>query len=251
MKAIIIDDDAASIEVLAEKLKKYDDIQLVGTATNAAIGINLAKEIIPDVAFLDIELPDMSGVDFLERMLAITGTRCRVVMYTAYPQYMLPAFRNKAFDYLLKPIDDAELDTIVERLRNERSTDDDATQHDDDGERQKKDGKMLLYTNSIDFRLVQVRDIGLFQYNHELRAWEVIVAGRKKPIKLKRNVNNEALLTIDTRFVQVSQRFIINIDYLLEVNDNVCRFYPPFDEIDYVKAGRFFRKRLIDRFCSL
>lgn len=41
------------------------------------------------------------------------------------------------------------------------------------------------------------------------------------------------------------------MDYLIEVVDNVCHFYPPFDNIDYVKVGRFFRKEFIERFCSL
>ena len=49
----------------------------------------------------------------------------------------------------------------------------------------------------------------------------------------------------------MSQRYVININYLLEVNDNKCQFYPPFDKIDYVKVGRLFRKKLIERFCSL
>ena len=79
----------------------------------------------------------------------------------------------------------------------------------------------------------------------------MVIAGRQTPIKLRRNVNNETLLTIDERFIQVSQKYVININYLVEVNDNVCRFYPPFDKIDYVKVGRLFRKKLIERFYSL
>lgn len=64
MKAIIIDDSTAAIETLADKLKKYEDIQLVGTATNGNIGLNLANEVCPDVMFFDIELPDMSELSF-------------------------------------------------------------------------------------------------------------------------------------------------------------------------------------------
>lgn len=51
--------------------------------------------------------------------------------------------------------------------------------------------------------------------------------------------------------MQVSQKFIVNINYLLEVRDNICRFYPPFEGIDYVKVGRFFRRKLISRYSSL
>ena len=112
--------------------------------------------------------------------------------------------------------------------------------------------KMYKYLPSDVYeKLIDKRDIGLFQYNHEMRCWEVIVAGSKQPIRLKRCVKSDALVELDGQFVQVNQKFIINMDYLIEVVDNVCHFYPPFDMLDYVKVGRLFRKKLIDRFCSL
>ena len=52
MKTIIIDDNAKSIEALTEKLKNYDDIQLVGSATNGSVGLNLVKEVSPELFFL-------------------------------------------------------------------------------------------------------------------------------------------------------------------------------------------------------
>ena len=101
---------------------------------------------------------------------------------------------------------------------------------------------------STDFKLVDKRDIGVFKYNHEGRCWEVVVAGVPAPVRLKRNVKSESLAGLDKQFVQVNQKYIINMDYLIEVVDNVCHFYPPFDNIDYVKVGRFFRKKFIERF---
>lgn len=250
MKAIIIDDTKAAIDVLAKKLKKYDDIHLAGTANNGTQGLELLRDTAPDVAFLDIELPDMSGLDFLCQMDSLSQGRCLAVMYTGYERYMLSSFRNNAFDFLLKPLDEEELDHVVQRLRTTRGD------RPADGDKRSvversEDNKLLLYTNSVDFRLVHIHDIGVFQYNHEMRAWEVVVAGQKDTIRLKRNANNEVLIAIDERFIQVSQRYIININYLMEVRDNICRFYPPFDKVDYVKVGRFFRKRLIERFSSL
>ena len=164
--------------------------------------------------------------------------------------YMLPAFRGKAFDFLLKPIDDGELQKIIQRFFMEYD-EPHATPVTVPAEGDKGNDKLLLYENANDFRLVNIRDVGVFQYNHELRSWEVLVAGRKEPIRLKRSVNNETLITMDQRFIQVNQRYIINIDYLMEVNDSVCRLYPPFDKVDYVKVGRTYRKQLTDRFSAL
>lgn len=250
MKAIIIDDDPASVDILAEKLKPYDGLQLVGSADTGEKGVALLKSAEPEVVFLDVELPDMSGLEFLERLNAVVTGWCRIVMYTGHESYMLSSFRNNAYDFLLKPIDDKELEQVVQRLYTSRGNG--KPQANDTGiMRKPNEEKLLFYTNSIDFRLVHIRDIGLFQYNHDMRVWEVVVAGRKDPIKLKRNANNESLLAVDPRFIQVSQRYIININYLFEVNDNICRLYPPFDKISYVKVGRLFRKKLIDRFSTL
>lgn len=254
MKAIIIDDTPQAIDVLAQKLRKYEDIELVGTSTKGIEGLELMRAKCPDVVFLDVELPDMSGLDFLVQMNNISQGHCLAVMYTGFERYMLSSFRNNAFDFLLKPVEEEELDQVVQRLRTNRGDRQSVVEF-TDGKKsvveKREDNKLLLYTNSVDFRLVHIHDIGVFQYNHEMRSWEVVVAGQRDTIRLKRNANNEVLMAIDDRFIQVSQRYIININYLMEVRDNICRFYPPFDKVDYVKVGRFFRKRLIERFSSL
>lgn len=248
MKTIIIDDDASAVDLLVENLKQYEDIEIAGIASLGKQGIELVKSEKPDIIFLDIELPDMSGIEFLDFISETTDNKFKTIIYTGHSSYMLPAFRNQAFDYLMKPIDTNELETILHRLYMYRFE-----QNDNDNTliKNKDNDKILFYTNSVDFRLVSIRDIGLFQYNHELRVWEVILASKKEPIRMKRNTNNEILLAIDPRFIQVSQRYIININYLLEVTDNICHLYPPFDKIDYIKIGRLFRRKLIERFSTL
>ena len=246
MKVIIIDDDKTSIEALTQKLQKYEETELRGTATSGLKGISLVKKQQPDLLFLDVELPDVSGLEFLSQMEHLMQKPCRVVVYTAHSQYMLPAFRGKAFDFLLKPIDDAELQKIMQRYLIEQDTKQETTLAG-----QKDPEKLMLYTNAADFRIVNTNDVGMFIYNHDLRVWEVIVAGREEPIRLKRSANNDTLVALDPRFVQVSQKHVVNINYLMEVTDSTCLFYPPFDKIDSVKVGRQFRKKLLERFNSL
>ena len=95
-----------------------------------------------------------------------------------------------------------------------------------------------------------ISTIGLFQYNNDLRSWEVVIANQELPLKLKRDVSNKDLLALDERFVQVNQKFIVNINCLLKVRDNYCIFNPPFENLDYVKVGRMYRRRLVERFMS-
>lgn len=248
MTIIIIDDNKEAARDLAERLAAYGQVEVAGVAYNGFDGLTLVSKIQPDVVFLDVQLPDISGLDFLDRMDVFTHGNSRVVMYTAYDEFVLPAFRKKAFDVLLKPVVPEEMETVMGRLleeNREQSSEKMAATVQKDGD------KFLLYTNTVDFRLVNKRDVCLFQYNHDQRCWEAVVAGSKQPVRLKRMLKSDALLAFDRQFVQVSQRFIINMDYLIEVVDNVCHFYPPFDTIDYVKVGRFFRRKLIDRFSSL
>lgn len=246
MKIVIIDDDKQAIDLLTEKLAVFANVEIAGTATKGSSGLKLVEETRPDVIFLDVEMPDITGLDFLEQMDLDEG-ECDVVMCTAYDDYMLPSFRSNAFDFLLKPVDPKELDIVMQRLEVNRLKRQKQPQNGDNVKKQ-DDGNFIFYTNSVDFQLVRLKDIGLFQYNHNVRSWEVIVAGRNKPIKLKRNITNEQILELDSNFGQVSQKYIININYLFEVKDNFCRFYPPFEDIDYVKMGRFFRRRFIERF---
>ena len=270
MKTIIIDDDTKAAQYLEEQLKEYPDVEVAGTATNGLDGLRLTSAMQPELLFLDIELPDISGIDFLERLDHYTHGHCRVVMYSAYDKFMLPAFRNRAFDFLVKPFDSSELRTIMHRVYTDRkyapALPGSATAQDRaqgtalpgtlaqthaSADGRMDDGKFLLYTSTVDFRLVNIRDIGVFQYNPDTRSWEAVLAGVDEPIKLKRTLNSDALVDISPDFVQVHQKFIINMSYLMEVTDNCCHFFPPFDNIDYVRVGRLYRRKLVEKFSTL
>mgnify|MGYP002853233180 FL=1 len=248
MKVVIIDDEQVSIDLLTSHLKQYADVEIAGTANNGETGISMIRAMQPELLFLDVELPDMSGLDFLEHVDTIAEQKCKVVIYTAHSAYMLTAFRNKAFDFLLKPVDPSELAKVMSRYCSET---DQTTSADGDVYRQNGLGRLLFNTSTAEYRVVNVSDIGLFQYNSIQRVWEVVAAGLQEPLRLKRSANNVSLLAIDPRFVQVSQRYIININCLMEVSDGTCRLFPPFDGIEYVKVGRTFKKHLMDCFSKI
>ena len=245
MRTIIIDDEPKAIEYLRKQLAVYPDVEVEGTATSGLDGLRLIGEKRPELLFLDIELPDISGIDFLERMDNYTHGHCRVVMYSAHEKYMLPAFRNSAFDFLVKPFGKEELHTVMSRVYADRKY------MGDNAVPPTADAKYLLYTNAVDFRLVNIRDIGMFQYNSSNRSWEAVIAGSDTPVKLKRSVTSDAIRAMNPDFVQVHQKFIINMNYLMEVSDNSCRFFPPFDVISNVKVGRFYRRKLVEKFSAL
>lgn len=252
MKAIIIDDDKKAINDLTEKLSVYSDIDVTATTSNPTLGLKIIEAETPDVLFLDVEMPEMTGIVFLQEMRRI-GIFCHVVVTTSFSVYMLPAFRAYAYDFLTKPIQEKELETVVQRVRTELTNPKKNVEQQDGNAKdtaQTQNGYLLCYTNSEDFQLVSTASIGLFKYSSEMRTWEVVIANQKQSVRLKRDVTNKDLLALDSRFIQVSQKFIVNINCLQKVCDNMCVFNPPFEGINYVKVGRLYRKRLVERFIS-
>ena len=147
MKTIIIDDEPKAIKILAARLKRNKAFTIEGIAGTGEEGLKLIEEVKPAVVFLDVELPDIDGIEAIEKIMTLTDNRCKVVMYSAYDKYMLPSFRNLAFDFLLKPLNYEELDIVIKRLEEEVVILDDCL--DETLIRKNQDDKLLLHTNVL------------------------------------------------------------------------------------------------------
>jgi DNA-binding LytR/AlgR family response regulator len=113
--AIVVDDEPGLVALLVRALAaRWTDLEVVGTASTGAQALSLADRLHPDIAFLDIQMPGMSGLEVAQRLCG----RCHVVFVTAYDQYALQAFESAAVDYLLKPVDGERLAATVARLRS-------------------------------------------------------------------------------------------------------------------------------------
>ena len=116
LRALIIDDEAGSIKALEWELKLVEDqVELVGSANGPEEGLRLLKEMKPDLVFLDIEMPGMNGFELLEYAGPIDG---QVIFTTAYDKFAVRAFEVSALDYLLKPVDEAELARVIEKVHS-------------------------------------------------------------------------------------------------------------------------------------
>lgn len=107
MTAFLLDDEQHSINVLKLLLEKYcQDVEILATCTDSEEGLSLIRQLKPDLIFLDIEMPRMSGFHILE---ALGDQRIMIIFTTAYDKYAVRAFKFSAVDYLLKPVEPAEL----------------------------------------------------------------------------------------------------------------------------------------------
>lgn len=119
MQVLIIDDEQFAREELRRMLESEPDIEIVGECANAIEGMAAINRLAPEVVFLDIQMPRVSGLEMLSML--DTEKMPRVVFLTAHHEYALQAFEQHAFDYLLKPLDPRRLEITLQRLRLDRS----------------------------------------------------------------------------------------------------------------------------------
>ncbi|MBJ6143942.1 LytTR family DNA-binding domain-containing protein [Hymenobacter sp. BT559] len=100
LRCIAVDDEAFATRLLASYIQKIPTLELVGTTINPLEALQWVQEGRADLVFLDIQMPELTGLQFLK----ICGTRCKVVLTTAYPEYALDGYEHDVVDYLLKPI---------------------------------------------------------------------------------------------------------------------------------------------------
>jgi two-component system LytT family response regulator len=113
MKALIIDDERIARRELRRLLAAHERIEIVGEARTGEEALDLVGRLEPDVLFLDVRMPGMSGFDLLQHLDNVP----QVIFTTAYDEYALKAFEVSALDYLVKPVSPARLASAVAKLR--------------------------------------------------------------------------------------------------------------------------------------
>ena len=113
--ALIADDEPLLREALARQLERaWPELEVVAQARNGREAIRQFEALRPDVCFLDVHMPGLSGIEAAHRI----GPRAHLVFVTAYDQYAVQAFAQGALDYLVKPVEPSRLDDTVARLKD-------------------------------------------------------------------------------------------------------------------------------------
>jgi two-component system LytT family response regulator len=115
LRALIIDDEYPARQELRYMLSKFENIEIVGEATNANEALALIKALEYHVLFLDISMPGMSGLE-LGAMIQELPRRPKVIFISAYDEHALKAFEVNAVDYILKPVEEQRLRKAVDKV---------------------------------------------------------------------------------------------------------------------------------------
>ena len=116
MKVIVVEDILPTLDHLVDSLSRIEGVTVVGAFSRPSEALARLSELSPDAAFLDVDLPGMSGID-LARRIHLADPRAGIVFITAHPRFAVDAFSVEALDYLLKPIEPDDLLRSVNRIR--------------------------------------------------------------------------------------------------------------------------------------
>ena len=241
IRTIIVDDDLASVERLKKDLDAMPEINVIETTTSA----NIAKQLIinkqPDLIFLDVEMPEMSGFDLLNDIKSEINSNTCVVFYTAHDRYVLDALRASAFDFITKPYLPEELDAIVLRVKENIS------------ENHNNIESMLQKLLNQDDRfavqavtgvmMVKYDDVLLFEFPKNKRNWELLFTNGKR-LTLRATITSKEILSVTSSFIQINQNCIINIKYLASIENRTykCKFYPPYDNTEVIIKPKYYKQ---------
>lgn len=114
IRVAVIDDEPPARRGIRTRLERWPELDVVAEAGEAAAGVREIQRHHPDVVFLDVEMPGADGFSLLQRLPA--SSRPLVVFVTAHDDRALQAFEAEAFDYVLKPIDDARFGRTIQRI---------------------------------------------------------------------------------------------------------------------------------------
>lgn len=113
LRAIIVDDEELARSIVRELLRPHPEIQVVAECVNGFEAVKAVAEHKPDLLFLDVQMPKLTGFDVLE----LIGTDVAVIFVTAYDEFAMKAFEVHAVDYLLKPVGKERLEAALERAK--------------------------------------------------------------------------------------------------------------------------------------
>src|SRR3954447_740141 len=122
LRAVLIDDEQLARDELGYLLGRIGGVEVLGQAGNGIEALTTIERLRPDVVFLDVQMPGLTGFEVARRLLT-ADSAAQIVFVTAYDQHAIEAFEVNAVDYLLKPVDQPRLEKAGDRARRRIASD--------------------------------------------------------------------------------------------------------------------------------
>lgn len=262
IKVVIVDDEPQSILRLENDLAALDDFEVIATSSSAMSAKTLVMSMQPDVLFIDVEMPGLTGFEVLQSLRDEMPMDLIVVFYSAFNKYMIDALRASAFDFLLKPYQQEELELVVGRIRQKMeggdgsSSSSSSSSFSSSSSESHQDSQNLLGVNGLlgtsgkrlaiqsisGLLMVKPDEVFCCTFDEDTRLWHLRLANGQIH-KLKKQTTAKAVLSLSPSLAQVRQDCIINLDYLISIENYTlrCIFSPPFDQENITVSRRCYK----------
>jgi len=202
---IIVDDLKEAVDLIKDHVLKIPQLSILLSTTDAIAALAFLCDNKPDIIFLDIEMPYLTGIEFVENLKAKWGNNMpKVVFTTGHPDYAISGYEHGVFDYILKPITFARLkkctDRIIDELDKRNNTDKDFFFAEDEGK------KIKINFDDIVFVKAEGNYVGLV--SNEYR------------ITIYKSMNTMQVQLPCDKFIRVHKSFIVSIAKMQAVNGN-------------------------------
>lgn len=199
---------------MIEHLSKVPNIEVIGQAANGFEAVKLAEELNPDVIFLDIQMPKLSGFEVLE----LLGERAPAVVFcTAFDEFALRAFEVHAVDYLLKPVEPSRLTAAIDRVRERLANRTPPPSAQALSASARPPGKTLERVLIRHEGRVHVLPMDRIDFVEAQDDYLEFVSGGKRYRKQQTMADLESQVD-PTRFVRIHRSFIMNIERLARID---------------------------------
>jgi len=202
--ALIVDDEPLARQELRRTLEPARDIHILGECGNAIEAFTRIHVEKPDVVFLDIQMPQITGFEMLGML--DPANMPHIVFLTAYDEYAVAAFEKNAFDYLLKPVTADRLELTLERLRHSLSSNDFSVLPEANRLRQIPcfSQNSIIFLKLDEVECVESRATGIYVSDLE---------GHERPTTLRLNVLQQR-----TPLLRCHRQFLVNIDLVQKLH---------------------------------
>ena len=231
IKAIIVDDEPLALDVLETYIEQMPEIELVRRCENAFEANEVLKSEDVDLMFLDIQMPQLTGIDFLK---SLNNPPC-VIFTTAYPDYAVEGFELDAIDYLLKPISLERFMKAVNKVSEKI-----ATRKQDSSASIEEDGDYFFV--KADKKLVKV-DFDDIIYIEGLKDYVIIRMEEGRVITLQTMKSLEVRLP-SSHFKRIHRSYIANINKIKAVVGNMLEVTEK-GQVKHLPIGKNYREDLL------
>lgn len=229
IRCIAIDDEPLSLAQISKYITKVPYLELVGKCRDALEAMKIINETSVDLMFVDINMPDLNGMDFVRSL-----TNCpKVIFTTAYSEYAIEGYKVEAVDYLLKPFSFQDFMVAVDRA------------HKLIGEKENKVQVTEVKNSSLfvksDYRINRI-DFADIKYVESMGEYlRIFIDGQPKPLMPLMSMKRMEEILPEDIFMRVHRSYIVNMNKIQEIS----RMRIIFDDV-YIPVGDNYKQKFMD-----